>query len=547
MQTLLSGGRPWLILLAVCSLLLLPGVFVLPITDPDEAHIMQSTRQMMQGGQGVLMRFQDTVNITSFPGVHWAQAASVSVFSHFADTVAWPYRLPSFLGTLFTVLMVFRIGCSFFNRRVAFIAGLMTATMLLVVVQSHLATSDALLMGLQTTAFATMGMVYMQARGGRIAPSWAAFVFWLSLGGAILVQGFAALFFIIMTALTLVVIDRRIDWLHGLRPVMGVLLCIALVAPWVASVSQATDSTFVETFVRSDLLPIFLGPHDMLTVWPGTYALFAIFTLWPASFLLAPAVVRSWQERALPGVRFLLAWVIPSWIVLELIPAKTLQNALPLYPALALMIATTVMAVRDETRSLLRRWGAILWYGAWSLFSIALAIALIWLPNFLDLEGFFAGILASMGVGVVIISVWRFLAKGLFLPALVVGCLLSLPLYLCGSTYILPSLSSLWISPSVVNALDRVVPGGRVAAVGYHVPSLVFLAGTETLLLSPEEAVKALEADQVEAVVVEAGKLQAFQSAISSQMFLNEKAVIEGFQYARGRFVTLHLLTKGGP
>ena len=36
--------------------------------------------------------------------------------------------------------------------------------------------------------------------------------------------------------------------------------------------------------------------------------------------------VPSWDT-------FLLAWGIPSWIILELIPEKTPHNALPLYPA----------------------------------------------------------------------------------------------------------------------------------------------------------------------------------------------------------------------
>ena len=143
MQALLPGVRPWLVLVGVCGLLYLPGMFVFPITDPDEARIMQSTRQMMQSHDGASVRFQDTVNVTAPPGLQWVQAAGVYVFSHFADTVAWPYRLPSFLGTLFAVLMVFRVGCSFFDRRVALIAGLMVATMLLVAVQSFLATSHA--------------------------------------------------------------------------------------------------------------------------------------------------------------------------------------------------------------------------------------------------------------------------------------------------------------------------------------------------------------------------------------------------------------------
>ena len=49
------------------------------------------------------------------------------------------------------------------------------------------------------------------------------------------------------------------------------------------------------------------------------------------------------------------------------------------------MIAATVMAVRDDTRQLLWRRGAVIWYGLWTLVSMALAFALVWLPRFVGL------------------------------------------------------------------------------------------------------------------------------------------------------------------
>lgn len=545
MQALLSGVRPWVILWGVCGLLYLPGIVFFPITDSDEAHVMQSTRQMMQTGDFALVRFQDTLHPTTPPGLYWLQAASVHLFSHFADTTAWPYRVPSFLGILLTVFMVFRLGCSFFDRRVAFVAGLIAATMLVVVGNGHLATTDAILMGLTTTAFSTMGMVYMQSRGGRPAPSWAAFVFWLSMGGAILVKGLSGPFFVIITALSLMCVDRRIDWLHGLRPVMGVLLCIALVAPWIASASDMTEGAFAETVLREDVLSVLLGYEVGYVAWPGVYILLASIALWPASFLLWPAVRRSWQERALPGLRFLLVWLVPSWIVLELIPTKLPHYPLPLYPACALMIATTVMAVRDDTRLLLWRWESLLWYGIWSLLGVALAAGLVWLPLALGQGWGLGAILAGVGVGVTLIGVWRFLLRGLFLPALVTALAVSLPLYLVTFNFLLPSLSSLWISQSLAQELDRYAPGGRVAAVGYHEPSLVFLAGTDTLLLGPRAAAEALEADQVDVAVVEERSLDAFQQSLPSKTSLDEKTVIDGVRFPQGQPVKLHILVKG--
>ena len=62
--------------------------------------------------------------------------------------------------------------------------------------------------------------------------------------------------------------------------------------------------------------------------------LFLLFfvTFWPASIfsgLVAPAIWRDWRQAE---TRFLLAWLIPSWVVFELVATKLPHYVLPLYP-----------------------------------------------------------------------------------------------------------------------------------------------------------------------------------------------------------------------
>ena len=51
---------------------------------------------------------------------------------------------------------------------------------------------------------------------------------------------------------------------------------------------------------------------------------------------LRPAV---WAARREPGTRFLLAWIIPAWIVFEIVITKLPHYVLPLYPAIAILTA----------------------------------------------------------------------------------------------------------------------------------------------------------------------------------------------------------------
>src|SRR5205085_10672826 len=44
-------------------------------------------------------------------------------------------------------------------------------------------------------------------------------------------------------------------------------------------------------------------------------------------------------HRAEPGVRFALAWLIPTWLVFELLPTKLVHYLMPAYGALAWLAA----------------------------------------------------------------------------------------------------------------------------------------------------------------------------------------------------------------
>src|SRR3974377_572078 len=77
--------------LMVCGLLLfLPGFFNIPPIDRDEARFAQATRQMVESGDFVDIRFQDEVRYKKPVGIYWMQAAAVKS----AITLGLPHALP---------------------------------------------------------------------------------------------------------------------------------------------------------------------------------------------------------------------------------------------------------------------------------------------------------------------------------------------------------------------------------------------------------------------------------------------------------------------
>ncbi|MBV9560744.1 MAG: glycosyl transferase, partial [Bradyrhizobium sp.] len=83
--------------LILCGLVLfLPGFFRIPPVDRDEARFAQATKQMVESGDFVDIRFQDDVRYKKPVGIYWLQAAAVESASALGLSGAplriWLYR-----------------------------------------------------------------------------------------------------------------------------------------------------------------------------------------------------------------------------------------------------------------------------------------------------------------------------------------------------------------------------------------------------------------------------------------------------------------------
>src|SRR5690349_23372775 len=92
-------------LLIVCGLLFfLPGFFNIPPVDRDEARFAQATKQMIESGDYIDIRFQDEVRYKKPIGIYWLQAGVVRAAEAIgvpqARSTIWLYRVPSLIGAI---------------------------------------------------------------------------------------------------------------------------------------------------------------------------------------------------------------------------------------------------------------------------------------------------------------------------------------------------------------------------------------------------------------------------------------------------------------
>src|SRR3954470_6240165 len=100
----------------LCALLVLlslacflPGFSSLQPMDRDEPRYTQASKQMLESGDFVDIRFQDEARHKKPVGIYWLQAAAVKAGEALgvlqARTQIWLYRIPSLLGAIATVLL----------------------------------------------------------------------------------------------------------------------------------------------------------------------------------------------------------------------------------------------------------------------------------------------------------------------------------------------------------------------------------------------------------------------------------------------------------
>src|SRR4051812_16084976 len=116
--------------LVLCGcLFFLPGFFNIPPIDRDEARFAQATKQMVETGDFVDIRFQDEVRYKKPVGIYWLQAGVVRTAEALGFTRAhstiWLYRIPSLLGAVGAVLLTYWAALAFVPRRAAALAAVM--------------------------------------------------------------------------------------------------------------------------------------------------------------------------------------------------------------------------------------------------------------------------------------------------------------------------------------------------------------------------------------------------------------------------------------
>jgi 4-amino-4-deoxy-L-arabinose transferase-like glycosyltransferase len=270
----------------------------------------------------------------------------------------------------------------------------------------------------------------------------------------------------------------------------GPALAALIVLPWFVAIEVATAGGFARDAFFGDMAPKVVSSAEGHGGPPGYHLALLALTFFPATIGLIPGLALAFNAARAPagdgggqaGLRFLIAWAAPTWLVFEIVGTKLPHYVLPVFPALALLSGAGLIAAQQ------RRWRAtpalsiaLFAIGA-AGFAAACAYLMMFAPGNAEAahqRAWAAGIVGGLALLTTLVALGRF-PRAAARTAIAVALALATTWAL--REYALPRARALFVSAEAADALKRAGLAGAPLVIGFNETSLVFLTRTDARL-----------------------------------------------------------------
>lgn len=331
-------------LLALGALLFGANIWGYDVWAPDEPRFAQAAREMIETGDPLVLRVNGEPYLEKPPALIWGIAAAALPLG---DVTPWAARLPSVFGALLVLGCTVSLANRLYGPRTGWWAGLVLMTSLRFWWQTHTAQTDMLLAGTMAAALWAAWRWHETRRWGWLL------VFWGAMTAGLYVKGPPALLFPLLLIFTFYW-GRREDR-RAAHWLLGVIAGLLLLGLWAIPARMAVQDELAKgaaTALGNDLWRqivgrVFLGVSK--ANWPWYYLIELPIDWLPWSLFLPWTLLYVWRNRREgEGMRFLLSWTVPAFVIFSIIIGKRAQYLLPLAPAIAILIARSLEALLDS-------------------------------------------------------------------------------------------------------------------------------------------------------------------------------------------------------
>ncbi|WP_165067846.1 ArnT family glycosyltransferase [Paludisphaera rhizosphaerae] len=363
--------------------------------DRDEPRYAGATREMRESGDWIHPTFNAEPRYHKPILIYWLMLAGTAL----GGDGPFGVRLVSAVMGVGTVLLTWGWSRRVLGERTGRLAGLVLATMPLMMAESKLSTTDA------TLAFFYIGcqiaLWELWARPSRGAAA----TFWTMMGLAVLTKSPAAPVLLVASVgfgwlcggPSPFLYHRRLQWRWGLP------LFLAIVVPWNVAILIRSAGEYFNVAVGYHIVQRATQGIEEHGGFPGYYVVVGMATLLPWAALIPAAVASAWsRRRETAAAGFLIGWAIGPLILLECVRTKLIHYYLPAVPALAVLVAWLLVRVLESPTELpfvkLFRFARRTIAVSAAVIAMGLAIgAVMVLPGPMRAPALTAGVLAAAG------------------------------------------------------------------------------------------------------------------------------------------------------
>jgi 4-amino-4-deoxy-L-arabinose transferase-like glycosyltransferase len=336
------------------------GCMVSPPSLMDDVDAVQAqiSRNMLASGDWVTARLDGIVYLEKAPLIYWLMAVCFKTFGPYD----WAARIPVVLSSIAAAWLTAAFGMWAFGKRAGYYAGLCMATCIGLFLFTRILIPDVMV----TADMALSMWAFLRAIDDEEPhPRWWAFLLAASLGISLLLKSTIGIVFPLAAAVIYLALTRQLlvwsVW-KRLRPLSGILIIVAIAAPWhvIATLRNPPyfDLTmhsapgeyhgFLWFFFMNEQVLRFLNlryPRDYNTVPRVYFWLFHLIWLFPWSVYF-PAIARLSFRPLDRGGRARLLCLCWAGFILVFFSFSTTQEyySMPCYPALALLTGCAMAA-----------------------------------------------------------------------------------------------------------------------------------------------------------------------------------------------------------
>lgn len=334
------------------------------LIDPDEGRYAEISREMAVSGDWITPRLNDIKYFEKPALQYWASAV---IFKLGGDNDFTARLWPGLLGFL-GILLVGFTGRKLWGQEAGLFSATLLAGSLWWIANGHFLNLD---MGVSFFLTLTLCAFLLAQRDEAIErerKSWMA-VAWAAMALATLSKGLIGIVIPGAVLVLYTLVSRQ--WLLWLRMelVNGLLILLALAAPWFVLVSLANPEFAYKFFIYEHFVRFATAEHNRPGSWWYFFPILLIGLLPWVSLL--PQMLKTGFARA-NGRRFKAEWLLLVWCVFIFVffsrsHSKLPSYILPMFPALALLGGKLLRDLRPT--QLIGHWltlamigGLLLWF-----------------------------------------------------------------------------------------------------------------------------------------------------------------------------------------